>query len=285
MADDERGKQWRNLRSALSITAKGAAGYAVLDAASSRGPAVGVLRRLGLTGTQVTFLLNSVLTGAAGLRVLFGKEFADDVHAYPDWLHRAFGMFTGYEAYDLFVMVLASGRAQKLTGDILVHHVMAILGTLASMTARQVTILPAATLTVEWSLPSVWWLQRVRTLYPGDRLLYRRALVARTLSTLLFRSFILPYAAVRCIRSLGKPRTQADLEEGVDLGATCRRAWRRYRLACDGWIQYGTIANVLLFTYLNLSWTRQMITATAKELRSPLPPVSAAAVATRAAGV
>ena len=286
MVEEESGRVRRNFQAAIKALAKGAATYALIDFALSRGPLANSLQRHGLSATQVTFLLNSVLSGSAGLRVIFGKEFEDDVHAYPDWLHTAFGNFTGYTAYDTAVLLLST-RGQKLTGEMMVHHVMAIVGTLASMTARQATLLPAATLTVEWSLLSVWWLQRVRTLRPGDAFAFRRALVIRTLSTLLFRSFILPYATVRTIRTLGRPRTQADLKEGVDIGATWRRAWKRYRLACYPWLAWGAIANVCLFSSLNLSWTAQMVKGTIKELQKPLPVAgrSVAASAAAAAGV
>ncbi|BFZ53051.1 hypothetical protein PYCC9005_000074 [Savitreella phatthalungensis] len=265
-----------NLYDALSTISTAAAAYTVFDAVISRVAG----RRLAaarLSAPDISFLINSVLAGLTGARVIFGSTFNCSIHAYPEWIHRGVGAFAGYMAYDLAVLYTGHGGGdllpngtvlapRKPSAELLVHHVMAFLGSLGSMTFRQANFFPTATLFTELSLISVFAAQRARDAVPRDSGKYLTALKARLICTLLFRTFVVPFTIFRAYRVLGKAHTIDDLRDGLGFLATARRAWRRFRAQTTGFVRYATLTNLVVFTGLNALWTVQIARTLAKEM-------------------
>lgn len=240
------------------------------------------LHRSGLVrGTtdpaKVCSLTNAILSASLGLSTIASDACARDVvHAYPGQAHGGLGFFSGYALYDLCVLSI---RRQWPTHEaaLWTHHVLALLGSLAAMSVRRLTFLPAAALTSEASLLSVLWLQRVRE-RGGTQTAMGRASLIRLVSTLVFRTFLIPLCTVKAYRSLKRQvqreRAASDsrLECAIDGGAgngvpragggdevTMVNVWSRLRKEVPSWALLGTACNLSVFSALNLLWTLQMI--------------------------
>lgn len=266
-AVSQRKKQVRLLRNAretaMSITL-GAASYAVLHLCISRALPKRLSRRLP-EASRSTFLLNSLLSGLAGARTIFGAEFdADLLGTYPGWLNHAFSAFGGYMLYDTALLLTKSNVERNLY----IHHVAAALGIFATMTVRTASFFPAVTLFSELSLFSVYWLQvqKARPINPRSTT-HMHALWYRLLSTLIFRTFVVPYAIIRATSMMRSQiaKRESKLHKQVTMGEILGLIRAKVPL----WVSIGTGLNVTIFTILNLSWTIEMIQKTSSGLRSP----------------
>lgn len=251
-----------NLKKALLSTSQAAIFYGALHQAINHSR----LPKRALEASQATFLLNCLLSGSCGLRTLVSADFKRDmVNAYPSWLHSGFSFFAGYLVYDS-CRLYSSGHG---TPELWVHHLLGLAGTWATMTVRKLSYCPASTLFTEFSLISVYWLQRVKS-HKVESPNYDRTLkmahILRLVATLFFRTFLIPLASIRCFRLLKK---QLSIPSESPQTNCSRDVWTELQSKAQvpSWVVLCTLCNITVFSALNLIWTRDIAKSTLATLR------------------
>ena len=214
------------------------------------------------------FLLNSVVSGAAGARVLLSDDFSSDLlRTYPSWLDNVFAAFGGYMVYDTILGSALSDRS------LLMHHTAGLLGTLGTMSIKVGSFFPAFTLFTEASLPSVYLLQSLkRQGYDGSSRAFRSAVVLRVIFLLTTRTFTAPLAVYRAYH--GIKRDIAKMHNMTAESVSAARVWAHLWNILPAWVTVATALNLSFFTALNFLWTWQICNKSYK-LLNPREPIAA----------
>ena len=205
--------------------------------------------------SMILSLVNVAVSGYTGLRVLTTEEFGHDiVNTYPSWLDRGLSAFGGYALYDLSYM-LTHGKNDPA---LLLHHLAGVIGSIASMSVKSLSYFPGATLFTELSLVSVYWLQHVKAhpvKYGTNTVI--AAHLFRVLSTLIFRTFLIPYASWSFYKAV--KRQLAKSSRSISMGEHIKQRVPR-------WGSIATMTNLSIFSVLNLWWTLQICERAQKEI-------------------